>query len=155
MRSLLLFSLMCIATGVYAADPSLPHQHYHKDLEQRQALNLSPEEATHIRMEMHLFLAGVQMIVSSAATNDMKSLAGAARELGLAAAHDVPAALRGKLPAEFKRLGHATHMGFDDLARDAESLGDAQHALRQLGQLMGNCVACHGTYRIELAAPAH
>ncbi|OYY93465.1 MAG: hypothetical protein B7Y41_11960 [Hydrogenophilales bacterium 28-61-23] len=73
----------------------------------------------------------------------------AAHELGMAAAHEVPAGLRKKLPLEFKRLGLATHQAFDDLARDADSLADANHALRQLGQVMPNCVSYHAMYRLE------
>jgi len=69
----------------------------------------------------------------------------------MAAAHDGPAGLRQKLPPEFKHLGHATHTGFDDLARDAASMADPSLALKQLGQLMSNCVSCHATFRIEPA----
>lgn len=137
--------LALIATPLFAAD----HAHHGKPLEQRQAIRLNAEEKAHIHTEMRLFLAVSQKIVAAVAGNDMKRVAEAAREGGMAAAHEVPANLRKKLPLEFKKLGHATHMGFDDLARDAESLGDANHALKQLGQVMGNCVSCHALYRIE------
>ncbi|HID48188.1 MAG TPA: hypothetical protein EYP40_00985, partial [Chromatiales bacterium] len=39
---------------------------------------------------------------------------------------------------------------FDQLALDAEQLGDPAHALAQLSTLMQNCVACHAVYRIEV-----
>lgn len=143
--------LALAAAGAQAAGPLPTHPHLRPDfqLQQRQAIILTPEEAAHIRMEMQLFLAGVRMIVAGAAANDLTLVAGAARELGMAATHAVPAGLRGKLPLEFKQLGHATHTGFDDLARDSESLGDAQHALRQLAEVMSNCTACHATFRLE------
>ena len=124
-------------------------EHAHHPLEQRKPIRLTAEEKAHIHLEMRLFLSGTQKIVTAASANDMKTVAESARELGMAAAHEVPAKLREKLPLEFKKLGHATHQGFDDLARDAESLGDANHSLRQLGQVMSNCVSCHAMYRLE------
>lgn len=140
---LILFAL--IATPVYAAE----HAHHDATLEQRAAIHLTTEEKAHIHQEMRLFLSSTQKIVVSAGANDMKGVAEAARAAGMAAAHDVPAKLREKLPMQFKKLGHVTHQGFDDLARDADSLGDANQALKQLGQVMDNCVACHAVFRIE------
>lgn len=133
--------------------PSHAAGHAHASaLEHRTPIVLSAEEKAHIHLEMRLFLAGVQKIITGAAANDMKLVAVAARELGMAAAHEVPPGLRAKLPLEFKKLGHATHQGFDDLSRDADSLADANHAQRQLGQVMSNCVSCHAMFRLETSA---
>lgn len=140
--------LALIATPLLAADHA-HHAHHGNPLDQRKPLRLNAEEKAHVQMEMRTFLATTQKIVSGAAANDMKAVTEAARAAGMAAAHDVPADLRKKLPLEFRKLGHATHVGFDDLARDAESLGDANHALRQLGQVMNNCLSCHALYRLE------
>jgi len=139
----LVFAL--IATPLFATE----HAHHAVPLEQRAPIRLTAEEKAHIHAEMRLFLSSTQKIVTAAAANDMKALAEAARGAGMAAAHEVPAKLREKLPMQFKKLGHATHQGLDDLARDAESLGDANHALKQLGQVMDNCTSCHALYRIE------
>jgi hypothetical protein len=136
-----------------AAAPLNAAEHAHSPaLEHRKPIHLSAEEKAHIHLEMRLFLSGTQKIVTGVAANDMKLVAAAARELGMAAAHEVPPGLRAKLPLEFKKLGHATHQGFDDLARDADSLADANHALRQLGQVMSNCVSCHAMFRLETRA---
>ncbi|MDD5390146.1 MAG: hypothetical protein PHD37_12420 [Gallionellaceae bacterium] len=137
--------LVLIAAPVKAGE----HAHQAVPREQRAAIYLTTEEKAHIHQEMRLFLSSTQKIVASAAANDMKGVAEAARAAGMAAAHDVPAKLREKLPMQFKKLGHLTHQGFDDLARDADSLGDASQALKQLGQVMGNCVSCHAVFRIE------
>jgi len=118
-------------------------------LEHRTPIRLTAEEKSHIHLEMRLFLSTVQMIVNGIAANDMKLVAAAAHEAGMAAAEDVPTKLREKLPLEFKRFGQATHQGFDDLARDADSLGDPNQAMKQLGQVLNHCVACHTTYRLE------
>jgi hypothetical protein len=136
-----------------SASPALAAGHAHgKPADPRKPMLLTAEEAFHVRLEMSVFLSSVQKIVTAAAHNDMQVVAAAAREAGMAAAHEVPAGLRQKLPLEFKQLGHATHTGFDDLARDAESMADANLALKQLGQVMRNCVSCHAAFRIEPAA---
>ncbi len=137
--------LVLSATPALAAD----HAHHGQPLEHRKAINLNAEEKAHIHQEMRLFLSTVQKIVTAAAADDLKTVGMAAREAGMAAAHEVPGTLRAKLPMDFKKMGHATHQGFDDLARDAESLADANHALKQLGSVMSNCVSCHALYRIE------
>ena len=133
-----------------AAEPA--HHAHGKPADYRKPLPLTAEEAAHVRQEMRLFLGSVQKIVTAAAHNDMKVVAEAATESGIAAAHEVPAALRAKLPPEFRQLGQATHAGFDDLARDAGSMVDANLALQQLGRVMNNCVSCHATFRIEPTA---
>jgi cytochrome c556 len=48
----------------------------------------------------------------------------------------------------FKQLGLDTHTRFDQMALDAEQLGDREHTLSQLSSLLQNCVACHAAYRI-------
>ena len=148
-RLLTLLLTLCASLPVLAADTD--HHHHGQSADARTPLALTDEEAAHIRQEMRGFLSGVQQIVTGAANKDMHAVAESARAQGMAAAHEVPAALRRKLPLEFRKLGNATHTGFDDLARDAASLADADHALKQLSQVMWNCVACHATFHI---APA-
>jgi cytochrome c553 len=67
------------------------------------------------------------------------------------AAHEIPAALRAKMPLGFRQQGMATHQAFDQMAMDAESLSDPKHSLTQTGSLLGSCVACHGQFRLESA----
>lgn len=147
--SRLLFLLALLPLPILAAE----HDHHHgQPPDPRQPLVMSAEEAAHLRLEMRTFLTGVQQIVTGAAHNDMPMVAAAAQSAGMAAAHQVPAALRAKLPLEFTQLGHAIHTGFDDLARDAASMADPNLAMRQLGQVMQNCTSCHAAFRIETAA---
>jgi cytochrome c556 len=60
----------------------------------------------------------------------------------------IPKTLAVKLPLDFKKLGLATHRAFDKIAAEAEQRGNADSVPKQLGELMKNCVACHGTWRI-------
>lgn len=118
----------------------------------RQAIILPEAEREFVLREMRMFLASVQTIIEGAGKPDMNQVAAAARQVGAEAQQAVPGSLMGKLPLNFKRLGLDTHKKFDALALDAKQLGDPQHALQQLSELMNNCVACHATYRIKLPA---
>lgn len=118
----------------------------------RQALLLAPAERDMVLAEMRAFLASVQAIVQGVQEEDMDAVVKAARHVGAAAQGAVPGSLMKKLPLEFKRLGFDTHRQFDQLALDAEQLGDPGHTLEQLAGLMRNCVACHAAYRIDAAS---
>jgi len=115
----------------------------------RTAIPLDPVERALVLAEMRAFLQSVQVITQSLSADDVSAAVSAARSVGAAAAAEVPNTLKAKLPMGFRKLGSATHRAFDQLALDAEQLGDANHALGQLATLLGNCVACHATYRIE------
>jgi len=119
----------------------------------RQAILLLPGERDLVLNEMRAFLQATQEIVHAVTKQDTTAAAAAARRVGAAAQREVPAGLVGKLPGEFKLLGFDTHRRFDQLAMDAEQLGDPDHTLEQLGVLMGNCVGCHAAFRIDPALP--
>jgi hypothetical protein len=114
----------------------------------RQALQLTTAERNMVLGEMRDFLVAVQAIIAATNTEDMAAAATAARKVGMAAQTAVPPALIGKLPLEFKKLGFGTHSKFDQLALDAEQLGDPGQTREQLVSLMNNCVACHATYSL-------
>ncbi len=120
----------------------------------RRVIRIAEQERGLVLTEMRGFLASVQQITAALAVDDMQQVAVQARRSGHAAQHAVPPLLIAKLPAPFKKLGFDTHARFDQLALDAEQLGDRDHSLAQLGALMQNCVVCHGAYRIEPAVVA-
>ncbi|MDH5354545.1 MAG: hypothetical protein OEY09_08895 [Gammaproteobacteria bacterium] len=117
----------------------------------RLAIQLNASERDLVLQEMRTFLATIQQVTQGITENDMVLIAESARKVGSAAQGAVPGTLMGKLPMEFKQLGFDTHTKFDQLAMDAEDLGDGSHALGQLSTLIQNCVSCHAVYRIELA----
>jgi len=118
----------------------------------RTTIILEPAERDLILSEMRIFLGSVQSILASASSDDMKAVVEAARRSGASAQEQVPGTLVGKLPLSFKTLGFDTHRRFDQLALDAEQLGDNAHALEQLAELMNNCIACHESYRLQAGA---
>jgi hypothetical protein len=79
----------------------------------------------------------------------MKGVAKVARGMGTARAHDVPLAMMGKLPLEFKTLAFSVHGGFDTIAIDAETIGMPKHTLGQISDVLQKCVACHSSYQVK------
>lgn len=118
----------------------------------RQAIKLDPASRALVLVEMRQFLGGVQQMTEALARDDLKSVAKAARGVGMQAAHEVPDAVKAQLPKEFKQLGFGVHKDFDQLALDADTLGDGKYALKQLGAILQKCVSCHATYRLEAVA---
>jgi len=116
----------------------------------RTEILLNDNERNMVLAEMRAFLASVQQINQGLAENNMGLVAEQARKSGKVATGGMPGTLTKKLPLAFKKLGFDTHAKFDQLAMDANDLGDRDHTLQQLSTLMENCVACHATYRISL-----
>ncbi|MCW8906119.1 MAG: hypothetical protein OQL28_02625 [Sedimenticola sp.] len=117
----------------------------------RVAIQLNDSERDLLLSEMRGFLATLQAITEGATGDDLALAANAARKAGIAAQKGVPVSLMSKLPLAFKQLGVDTHRQFDQLALDADQMGDADHTLGQMSRLMQNCVSCHAAYRIALA----
>jgi len=119
----------------------------------RTAILLEPAERDLVLAEMRAFLQATQAVLVSATNGDLAGAAAAARGVGAAAQHEVPASLIGKLPLGFKQLGFDTHDRFDRIALDADGLGDPAQTLTALGEVLSNCVACHAAFRIDTPQP--
>lgn len=121
--------------------------------DERIAIMLAPGERALVLREMRGFVAGVQRITDALSRDDMKGVANAARDLGMARTHDAPVAMMGKLPLGFKTLAFGVHRGFDGIAMDADAIGMPKHSLAQLSDVLRQCVACHATYQLRVEAP--
>lgn len=117
----------------------------------RVAIILEPGERALMLREMRDFVGGLQVISDALSREDMKGVANAAREMGTARTHDVPVAMMGKLPLEFKSLALSVHREFDSIATDAEGIGTPKHTLTQLSDVLQKCVACHSSYQVKAA----
>ncbi len=115
-------------------------------------LVLTATERNYVLTEMRGLLAASQTVLSGALDGDLDRVARAARAVGMADVRAMPIEIRGpligKLPIGFKQLGFSVHEGMDTIALDAETLGDREHTLRQLSELMARCVACHAAYTV-------
>ena len=119
----------------------------------RQSLLLEEGERDLVLTEMRMFLNAAQQIIQAANDGDAEAIAAAATVVGREAQAAVPGSLMKKLPLEFKKLGFDTHSRFDELAKSARQFGDTDVSLKQLSELMKNCVTCHEGYRVD-AIPA-
>jgi hypothetical protein len=115
----------------------------------RTVVQLSPAHRAAVLTEMRQFLSGLQQISAALSQDDMETVASVARSLGSPMTQHVPPDLKQELPEGFRKLGFAVHSDFDNIALDAEALGDGQHTLSQLGATLSKCVSCHGTYQIQ------
>jgi hypothetical protein len=113
------------------------------------AIILEPDERAMMLREMREFVAGLQFAADALSRDDMPGVAKASRGMGTARAHDVPIAMMGKLPLEFKTLALGTHRDFDGIAADAGANGTPKHTLAQLADFLRKCVACHAGYQIH------
>lgn len=124
-----------------------------KTADGRVSIMLGPGERALMLAEMREFVSGLQRLAEALSRADMPAVASASRALGSARSHDVPAAMLGKLPLEFKTLAYRVHGGFDVIASDAERIGRPEHALAQLSQVLRQCAACHEAYQLQAATP--
>jgi cytochrome c556 len=138
--------IIIIADGIYTfvLQGNLPEV-----ADGRIVIHLNTDERELVLTEMRTFLTSVQQITKGVAENDMESVAQSARKSGKAAQQGIPGTLAEKLPVQFKQSGFDTHAQFDQLAMDAEDIGDSIHALSQLSTLMQNCISCHALFRID------
>jgi hypothetical protein len=123
----------------------------------RVTILLDPGERALMLREMRDFVAGLQAMSDGLARDDMHAVAEAARRMGTARTHDVPAAMMGKLPLGFKSVALGVHRDFDRIGADAAAGGGPRHTLGQLSDVLQQCVACHAAYRVAspAGAPPH
>jgi len=134
-----LFAVLFASVSIAAAE----------EVDTRTVIQLSLQHRALVLGEMRQFLAGLQQMTHALSRDDMETVTREARTLGVSMSHHMPADLKQALPLEFRKLGHSVHSSFDQIALDAESLGDAQHTLSQLGDTLSRCVSCHSAYQIR------
>jgi len=135
----------------HAQDPGAHHA-FTPGEDHRAALDLTASERAMILDEMHLFLSGLGELTGALGREDMPAAAKAARAMGLVMSHEVPLALRQKLPQDFRQRGASVHRDFDQIALDADSLGDVSHSLNQISTTLQKCAACHALYQMRTPA---
>ncbi|MBS0327225.1 MAG: hypothetical protein JSS46_11870 [Proteobacteria bacterium] len=144
--ALLVIALVALLVKFVVIGSTLPAQ------DGRIVVALDPGERALMLREMRGFVDALQRITDGLARGDSKEVSEAARAVGVAAAHNAPVTMLGKLPLEFKRLAFGVHGGFDQLATDAANGAPREQSLKELSTILGGCVACHASY--QAAAPA-
>lgn len=124
-----------------------------KSQDGRTAILLTAAERDLVLAEMRGFVEAVRDITGALAKDDFVAAAAAAKRVGMANANEVPPALIGKLPLEFKQLGFSVHTDFDQMALDAKNLGMTKFSLEQLSATLAKCAGCHAAYQLKAIAP--
>jgi hypothetical protein len=117
----------------------------------RTALTLMPLEKAYVLSQMRHFVESIQNIAAGLANEDRAEAVEAAMARGAKRNVDDPAfppTLGAKLPQEWKQFGGNTRRGFDVLAQSIANNEDTHRSLKQLSEVMKNCVGCHASYRI-------
>ncbi len=115
-------------------------------------VNISLDEPARafVVKEMQGFLFALQQITAALANDDMEMVAKAVKPVGKQLMRKVPKSLKPNLPKGFRMLGSSVHNDFDLIALDAVDIGDSQHTLSQLSEILTKCIACHATYQITV-----
>lgn len=114
----------------------------------RIAIGVKNSERNFILAEMRALLSKVQGLVSLLANNDMDGFIQLTKQLKDESSGETQQALIGKMPIAFKQMSFKIHGDFKQLYDDAVAKNDKDHSLKQVSELMLNCVACHSTYRL-------
>ena len=116
----------------------------------RISIIVSQSNKDFVMHEMRTFVEALHQINVGIAQNDPTLIAKVARASGGSVAGHAPAGLLASIPAEFKTIGFDTHGKFDQIAESAEKDFDPKHTAAQVTELLGNCVACHKMYRMDI-----
>lgn len=118
--------------------------------DQREAVVLNPAQADHVLTEMRGLLTSVRDIQSAMAADDWSEVSAAAQAQGAGRGQRPPEGLRQRQPPGFRQMSSSMRQQFDSLNL-AATKGDRSAANVALGQALNACVACHDSYRIEIA----
>ena len=116
----------------------------------RVSIIVSQSNKDFVMHEMRIFVEALHQIHVGIEQNDPALIAKVARASGGSVAGHAPAGLLASVPAEFKTIGFDTHGKFDQIAESAEKNFDPKHTAAQVTELLGNCVACHKMYRMDI-----
>ena len=116
----------------------------------RVSIIVSQSNKDFVMHEMRTFVEALHQINLGIEQNDPALIAKVARASGGSVAGHAPAGLLASVPAEFKTIGFDTHGKFDQIAESAEKNFDPKVTRGQVTELLGNCVACHKMYRMDV-----
>lgn len=118
--------------------------------DQREAVVLNPVQADYVLGEMRSLLASVRDLQSGMASDDWAAVSVAAQAQGKGRGKQSPDGLHERQPPGFRQMNSSMRQQFDALDQ-AAAKGDRNAANAALGQALSTCVACHDSYRIEIA----
>ena len=114
----------------------------------RTSLGLTDTEKAEFLSEMRQMLVSIQGITTGIGDGNRQLIIQSARYSGNRMARATPESVRRKTSQEFKEIGGATHMMFEELVVRAET-DDMDTLASFTGELMQGCIACHSIFRVQ------
>lgn len=114
----------------------------------REAVALAPAEVENLLAGMRTYLEAIQDIVAAMAENQVSRVPDIATKSGAKALQSVTPLTGLKLPLGFASLSFDTHDKFDQLAEKAKRGTSRAEVLKDLRDIMANCIGCHAAYRL-------
>jgi len=118
-------------------------------VDERVAIGLERGERNFILGEMRGLLGNMQRLIAALSNDDMATFTQLAKELKEESGGEKQQALIRKMPIAFKQMSYKIHTDFGQLYDDAVAKNDKSHSLKQVSDLMLNCVACHSTFSLK------
>lgn len=140
-RRVMAIALLCFSTGALALSPTA--------VDNRIAIQVSPNERNHILYEMREYLHGLFNLDNALASKDMKAVAMFTQPMAGMVDH-LPDNLKDRLPEEFIQMAIGMNEVLKVMARDAKTRADMSLAQSQMAELMTYCSGCHDTFRFEV-----
>jgi hypothetical protein len=147
---------LLLAVGAFSMGLLSVQEIKSEEIDEREAVVLSPSEKAYVLNQMRLFVGSIQSIAEGLAAGEPSQVAEAAAARGSKRNindPEFPSILAAKLPGAWKQFGGGLRKGFDRLSQGVADDQDAKRSLKQLGELMTSCAGCHAAYRIVDAQP--
>jgi|SRR4051812_19272080 hypothetical protein len=137
-------------TSACAGIPS----HHPGDADARELVRFPGEMRTHTLANMRDHLATLEQINAALAASEYDRAADLAeKRLGMTSLEAHGAAhLAGYMPQGMQQIGSGMHRAASRFAIEAQNASlsnDPKPAMRALGEVMQQCVACHAAYRLQ------
>ena len=116
--------------------------------DERVMVNLDKTDQQLFLIEMRTVLSSVHNILLALDENDMAAVAKAAEQSKSRIKNKSKNLLK-KLPPDFKTYSKSVRMGFKQISKAAKSGAGKNRVISLLGEQLGRCVACHGSYRLR------
>lgn len=118
----------------------------------RRAIPMSEEQSAALRRQMRAHLERIEGTMLALGHDDAES-AGALLAEGAAGGRQSGGEdFRSALPEGWSRFARPMHVALGQ-ASEAAAAGDVPRTLRHVGEAVGQCNACHATYRVEAGEP--
>jgi len=109
---------------------------------------LDAPERLYILGEMRALLGHMQALTSAIANDDMDKVIEIAKTLVDDSSGKTPTRIIAKMPLSFKKISINIHAGFKQLLAESIEKRDSKLALKQVSNIMQNCLACHASHSL-------